>query len=127
MGSEYTTLRVKKTTRDLINKIATDRMVPVDDLLNLLTKTTKDDIKQILLDVDRDKYYMMRDLAHTLYRMKLISRPEVKDAVLLAIDNMAEGMERSLQAAQGQAVHADIAQTPQSTFNYTSSTEVRGQ
>lgn len=99
MADDYTTIRVTKATRDLINKTASSKGVPVDQLLNMLTGSTKDITKQILLTIDKDKYYALNDMTHILHRMKLINSPKVEDAVLLAIDNLMKGMEKQLQGA----------------------------
>jgi hypothetical protein len=100
MADAYTTLRVKKTTRDLINGIASGKGISADELLNLLTKTTKDAIKQILIEVDKEKYYTMRDLAQQLHRMKLVGSPKVEDVFLLAMDNLIRGLDKSWKEAQ---------------------------
>ncbi|MHA1852552.1 MAG: hypothetical protein ACTSUF_03485 [Candidatus Heimdallarchaeaceae archaeon] len=100
MADDYTTIRVRKTTRDLINKIASGKGISVDELLNILTKQTKDTMKQILIDVDKDKYYAMRDITKMLHQMGIIKYPKIEDMVLFGVDNLIKGMEKTLQSAQ---------------------------
>jgi len=99
MDSEHTTLRVKKTTRDLMNKLANERKVSVEDLLNVLAKSKEDATKQVMFTVDNEKYYTMLEIARVLHRVKLIEAPRVEDAALLAMDNLIKGMEKSLEEA----------------------------
>ena len=49
MADAYTTVRVKKATRDLINEFCKQKTISPDDAINLLLKSTKDVTKQILI------------------------------------------------------------------------------
>ncbi len=100
MASDYTTLRVKKSTRDLINKIATNKELSIDEFLTYMTRERKDTEKQILLTVDMDKYYTMQNLTNMLNQMKLIETPKIEDAVMLAVNNLINGMAKSFPTSQ---------------------------
>ncbi len=113
MSSEYTTLRVKKNTRDLINKIATNKELSIDEFLTYMTRERKDTEKQILLTVDMDKYYTMQNLTNMLNQMKLIETPKIEDAVMLAVNNLINGMAKSFPTSQSPPSNAAISPNEQ--------------
>jgi hypothetical protein len=96
MTGEYTTVRIKKATRDWLNKTAEAKGVTVHELVESFSKSWEDSTKQVLLNIDKEKYAVIQDMAQMLYGIKLIKTDKIEDAVMLAIDSLIKGMEQTM-------------------------------
>lgn len=113
MADDYTTVRVKKSTRDLLNETAASKGVSISGIITSLMKTKKDTTKQILVNVDSDKFYALNDLTRVLFGMKLIQTQKLEDTVSFALQNLMTGMEKTFQNTKN--------------FSYEQPTVVQGQ
>lgn len=97
---DWTTLIVQKTTRDLVNKIGKEKNLTQDDVVNMFLKSTSETARQILIDLDSDTYNMLDDVSRFLFATKCINKPDKNLAVRLAIQNLIQGVTKSVQTNQ---------------------------
>jgi len=94
---DWTTLIVQKTTRDTVNKLAKEKGMTQDDIINILLKSTSETARQILIDLDNGTYNTLNDVSRFLFAMKCIEKPDKNLAVRLAINNLIQGVSKSVQ------------------------------
>lgn len=97
---DWTTLIVQKTTRDMVNKIAKEKKLTQDDVVNIFLKSTSETARQILIDLDSDTYNTLDDVSRFLFAMKCIEKPDKNLAVRLAINNLIQGVTKSVQSTK---------------------------
>ena len=100
MAEEYTTIRVKKATREIIRAAESKyEKAPAEALEILLQAVTAvDNTKQILLTVDKSRYDAMAEMVKVLYGMKVIPFPTMDCMADFAISKIMEGLQKQLAA-----------------------------
>lgn len=96
---DWTTILVQKTTRDLIKQIAEKKGTTQDDVVINLINSMADSSRQILLNIDREVYNMLEDVAKFLYVTKCINKPDVNEAARFGINNLIQGVTQSVQTS----------------------------
>lgn len=96
---DWTTLIVQKSTRDIVNKIAEEKNFTQDELVLdfINARTGADATKQIIIDMDSEKYSILKDVAEFLYNAKSIQSPDISVCVKYAIDNVIQGVMQGIQ------------------------------
>jgi antitoxin component of RelBE/YafQ-DinJ toxin-antitoxin module len=97
---DWTTLIVQKTTRDMVNKVAKEKGMTQDDIINIFLKSTSETARQILIDLDTDTFNTLDDVSRFLFAMKCIEKPDKNLAVRLAINNLIQGVTKSVQSTK---------------------------
>lgn len=98
MTKEFTTIPVKKTTHQLVKKMMQENPNWTwDDIVLDYAKNKKDTTKQIIMTVDRDKFYALTEITKILHKMKLIEGNTIEETAHLAINNLIQGMEQGIQ------------------------------
>jgi hypothetical protein len=97
MPEEYTTVRVKKTTREVIRQAEEKyEMGPAEALENLLL-SIQDNRRQILITIDAARFSELTEMTKLLYNMKLIEFPTMECMTDFAINQVLNGLKKQLQ------------------------------
>jgi hypothetical protein len=88
---DWTTLIVQKNTRDMINKIAKGRNMTQDEVvMDLINSNTP-------IYIEPEKQAIIGDVADFLVKTKCIKQPDLNSVVDFALNNLIEGVTKSVQ------------------------------
>lgn len=96
MADQYTTLRVKKTTREVIRQAEEKYKSGPAEALELLLKPVNDNTKQILLTMEIPRFNEISEMTKILYNMNLIPAPSNEYMVDFAISQVMNGLKKQL-------------------------------
>jgi len=101
MPEKFTSIRVKTTTRDAVNKLAEQRGIAAEDLIFSFTRTRPDTEKQILLNIDKEKFYMLRDLTIKLKEAGGLETDKLEDMIMMLIDGVIKNTVEKMSQSMG--------------------------
>jgi hypothetical protein len=96
MAEDYTTVRIKKTTREIIRAAESKYEKAPAEALEILLQPVNDNTKQILLTMEIPRFNEITEMMKILYDMKLIPLPTHECAVSFAIDTAMNGLRKQL-------------------------------
>ena len=93
----WTTLRVEKSTREIINQLAEEKNLNVNDLLTSLAKDTTHSTMQVLLNFEPERQQILNEVTKILHTTGVITKPTLHSTVNLAIDNLIQGITQNME------------------------------
>ena len=97
MPDEYTTVRVKRTTREIIRQAEEKYQSPPAEALENLLQSIQDSRKQILITIDAARFSELTEMTKLLHNMKLIEFPTMECMTDFAINQVLNGLKKQLQ------------------------------
>ena len=88
---DWTTLIVQKNTRNMINTIAKNRSMTQDEVVrDFINSSTP-------ICINPEKQAIIGDVADFLVKTKCIKQPDINSVVDFALNNLIEGITKSVQ------------------------------
>lgn len=94
----WTTLRVEKATREIINSLAEERGLTVNDFLKGMAKGSARSFMQVLMNFKPEKYHVLDEVTRILHQSGAIPRPTVDSTIDFAIDSLIQGITKNLES-----------------------------
>ena len=94
----WTTLRVEKSTREIINQLAESNNLNVNDLLKGIAKGTTQPAMQVLLNFGPERQQILNEVTKILHTTGVITKPTLHSTVSFAVDNLINGVTKNLES-----------------------------